>query len=185
MQEIRLASSEVLYVLRSGCPSNYPVGLTEGELTMFALGKLPKGQILILLAIWPVLLLGGIATRTGGDWSNKIHFRSPHELAALAERKGLQVHSGRGASSVIDMNCFVADHPIRFEDIVVLNMQECGLTPVWRGIVFVGYLDEGDHQPFGAITPAGINGHHRIWGRVLAAGDPALLDRLESLYQGA
>ena len=152
---------------------------------MFALTKLPSRQVLILVAIWPVFLLSGLALRTAVVSSSKIHFRSPHELAAFMERKGLHIHSGRGASSVIDINCFVADHSIGFEDIALLNMQECGLTPAWRGIVFVGYIDEGDHQLCGAVTPVGINGHYRVWGRVLAAGDPALLDRLERLNQDA
>jgi hypothetical protein len=152
---------------------------------MFTPIKLANRQVLILLVIWPIFLLSGLALRTAVVSSDKMHFRSPHKVAAFAEGKGLHVHSGRGASPVIDTNCFVADHPITFKDVIALNMQECGQTPVWRGIVFVGYLDDGDHQTFGAINPVGIHGHYRIWGRVLAAGDPALLDRLEQLYQRA
>jgi hypothetical protein len=113
-----------------------------------------------------------------------VDFKTPRDFADFAQQHGLFIHSGCGRSA-IDSICIASDHPLDFDQIAQLNMQRCGLTPAWKGVVLVGYLDQEDGKVFGALTPEGIDGYFRIWGNVLAAGDPALLDHLEDTYRAS
>jgi hypothetical protein len=131
-----------------------------------------------MLPLACLISVGGWRLAVATNGSHPSRFASPRQVADFALQHGLCIHSGAGHSPVIRLSCFVADHPLDMTQLNRLRMTECGLTPAWKGIIFVGYLNHGG-QPSFALHPNGLDGHYRIWGDVLAAGDPELLDRLE------
>jgi hypothetical protein len=59
----------------------------------------------------------------------------------------------------------------------VPTRRDCGLTPAWRGILWVCQL--GDLGPY----PDLIGGKWRVWSKILVAGDEDLMDRIEQVYR--
>jgi hypothetical protein len=76
------------------------------------------------------------------------------------------------------MVCYVSDQPLRLEQISRLYTENCGLTPDWNGVAWVGVV----HNDLSSLALNTLQGHYRIWGNVAIAGDPELLDRLEELF---
>ena len=104
-------------------------------------------------------------------------FATAQELKSFAISSGLICHCGNGSGSVYN-NYFLADHPIAIDDLAgVSTRRDCGLTPAWRGVLWVCPL--GRLGPY----PEFIGGKWRVWGNVLVAGDEPLMDRIEELYR--
>jgi hypothetical protein len=62
-----------------------------------------------------------------------------------------------------------------------LEARDCGLTPAWRGILWVCQI-ESRAERLGLQVEA-IGGKWRVWGNVLVAGDEDLMDRIEEFYE--
>jgi hypothetical protein len=77
---------------------------------------------------------------------------------------------------------FVAKHPLTGEQLDdIPTKRQCGLTPAWRGIVWVANL--GDPAGCRCLSPDSIGGKWRIWGNVVVAGDESMMDTIEELYR--
>jgi hypothetical protein len=112
-----------------------------------------------------------------------IAFSDGVEFRDFAIGKGLLFHSGRGDGKldtrVMYSNFFLADHQLTSSDVDNIGMRhDCGLTPAWRGIIWVSHL-RGEF----ATLPETVGGKTRIWGNVLVAGDEDLMDRIEDLWR--
>ena len=126
-----------------------------------------------------------IATFFGFRWmglsnnSLPIHFKNSRELSEFATSNGLVIHCGN-ERGVINDNYYIADHPLTLDELgPVSRRRDCGLTPAWRGILWVCQL----HGPLMSLDPEVLGGKWRIWGNVVVAGDENLMDRIESLYR--
>jgi hypothetical protein len=130
-------------------------------------------QAVGLLGLMGILALGAHIQSRATPTS--IHFDEVLEVQDLARANGLVVHSGNG-HGLVEGNCFLADHPVTFDDLLaVCDRRHCGLTPAWRGIVWVCQIN-GSYR---RLHAGAIGGKTRIWGNVLAAGDEELMDRIE------
>src|SRR5262249_18616039 len=89
---------------------------------------------------------------------------------------GLHLHSGGPNTSNVWQHCLVSAEPLNLEHICSLHKGECGKTPAWKGVVWVASLESN------YFLELRVGGHQRILGKLLIAGDPDLLDRLEALY---
>jgi hypothetical protein len=128
-----------------------------------------------------VFVLLGLATLTGVVlvspcfYPRKAPFNSLSHFEHWARQHGFFVHSGKGDPKITENNFFVADHPLDIDQIGRLCLSRCGETESWKGIVWV---TQRKGQELNEIK---VWGHFRIWGPLLVAGDPALLDRMEEL----
>jgi hypothetical protein len=106
-----------------------------------------------------------------------VGFQNASELRDFAASRGFVIHSGNSIDKIWD-NYYVADHPVTLDDLeLVATRRDCGLTPAWRGILWVSQIN-GDIT---SLNPEAIGGKWRIWGKVLVAGDVELMDRIEEL----
>src|SRR5262249_13420545 len=106
------------------------------------------------------------------------HFRNLQELKDLALSKGFCFPE---LPAVRD-NFFITDHPLsaeRLRQIRSISKRDCGLTPVWRGLLWVSLMKDR-HTELDSET---IGGKKRIWGRLLVAGDEELMDRIEQIVR--
>jgi hypothetical protein len=104
-------------------------------------------------------------------------FETSRDLKEFALANGLVFHCGNG-NGIFYNNYYLADHPLALDDFPgVATRRDCGLTPAWHGVLWVCQL--GTSGPY----PELIGGKWRIWGHVLVAGDPKLMDRIEELYR--
>jgi hypothetical protein len=105
-------------------------------------------------------------------------FKNVKEVKDFAVSKGLVFHCGNG-NGIVCSNFFLADHPLTIDDLDgVCSRHDCGLTPAWRGVLWVCQLGG-----IAELYPECLGGTWRIWGSVLVAGDEKLMDRIEGLYR--
>jgi hypothetical protein len=127
----------------------------------------------VLLQAIALLCCHGVSTSI----PRTTEFETAQELRDFAISSGLMFHCGNGSGFVYN-NYFLADHPIAFDDLAgVSTRRDCGLSPAWRGVLWV--------CPLGTLGPDPylIGGKWRVWGNVLVAGDELLMDRIEDLYR--
>ena len=109
-----------------------------------------------------------------------IAFKNAAEFKDFALCNGFFFHSGN-VNGVVGGNYFIADHLVTLNDVEeVLTRRDCGLTPAWRGILWVCQIH--DTPWFTALATDHVDGKRRVWGNVLVAGDEDLMDRIEELY---
>jgi hypothetical protein len=107
-----------------------------------------------------------------------IQFDTAQELKEFAVSKGLAYHSG-STSGISGNTYYLADHPLTFNGLEpVCTRRACGLTPAWRGILWVSQI----HNPSTTFFPEQLGGKWRVWGNVCVAGDEALMDRIQEFY---
>lgn len=101
------------------------------------------------------------------------------QVRDVARTHGLQLHSGgRNAAPLWAHHNYITRGPRTTEQLGGCRKDQCGLTPAWRGVVWVY-----DLRSPAELDLRSIKGHQRQWGTVLAVGDPELLDELEALLQ--
>lgn len=111
--------------------------------------------------------------------STSTTFESASELREFAEGHGLYVHAGGTDTNTC---YFVADHDIDGDDCsAAASRFNCGHGPEWKGLVWVCQI----HSPGHSLCDNLVTGHKRVWGNVLIAGDPAVIDQIERRFQGA
>jgi hypothetical protein len=113
-----------------------------------------------------------------------VRFSSLKEFEEFARSQGLFVHSGGENPDSYLVNYYVADHPLTREHLLAIPTKtECGLTPGWRGIVWIAVVT----GPSGTLLtqPGSIGGKWRIWGNLLVAGDEGLMAAIETRYRAA
>jgi hypothetical protein len=131
---------------------------------------------LIASGVLTVTVFAGVQARARFE---PVEFATATEVAALAKRHGLHCHSG-SSSGATWPNLYVADRPLELFDLNALaTRRRCGLTPAWRGIVWVGQL----RSPGVDLDPESVGGKPRAWGNVVAAGDEELLDQIETMFR--
>jgi len=109
-----------------------------------------------------------------------IAFKNAAEFKDFALCNGFFFHRGN-MNGVVGGNYFIADHLVTLDDLEeVLTRRDCGLTPAWRGILWVCQIH--DTPWFTALDTDHVDGKRRVWGNVLVAGDEDLMDRIEELY---
>jgi hypothetical protein len=120
-----------------------------------------------------------------------VSFETVRELCSLASANGLHTRSDGNLASgstkerqgpqAMPFQCFISDHPLSTDDLAgVATRQDCGLTPGWRGIVWVSQIQTSERF----LDPdQGFGGHWRIRGNVIVAGDQQLMNRIEELYR--
>ena len=113
-------------------------------------------------------------TPTAGPADGRL--RTARAFKEFATSQGLHSHCGN-SHEYYGANCFIADHPITLEETTALTKLNCGLTPAWRGIVWVQQMEMGHAR----CDPHHIQGHKRVLGNLVLAGDEALLNRIEEL----
>lgn len=109
-----------------------------------------------------------------GQWSWRtpsLEFDTVLEIVQAAKEQGFEIHSGRWYPAIGD-NCYIGDHVLEMEHLGRLRHDDCGETPAWKGIVWVQEIES-------ARKNANLGGFYRAWGKVLVAGDPELIQRLE------
>jgi hypothetical protein len=95
-------------------------------------------------------------------------FNSVREFKNATATEGLFYHTGTKQNH--ESYFYVADRPISFDvlqELQTTNKQSCGLTPAWRGIVWV------------TTIPVNIGGNVRTWGKLMVAGDEELMNHVE------
>lgn len=108
-----------------------------------------------------------------------VRLHSTLELRQLIETSELFCHSGT-LGNVASDNFYIADRPFDYAaSLAVADRLKCGLTPMWRGVVWVTDIKSAAGI---VVDTAYIGGRYRIWGNVLIAGDENLMDQLEALY---
>jgi hypothetical protein len=108
-----------------------------------------------------------------------VAFQNILEFKEFAASHGLYAHSGN-RSNIDRQNYFIADHPVTLDDLDDVQIKlNCGNTPAWRGILWVGQIEIETTL----LYPEAISGKWRIWGNVAVAGDESLMNRIEELYQ--
>lgn len=55
---------------------------------------------------------------------------------------------------------------------------KCGQTPDWKDICWAALIVEEDNH---FVPGLSFDGHYRLWGNIVVAGDPDLLDRIEHI----
>jgi hypothetical protein len=129
------------------------------------------------------LILLILAVVVGGVWYSQpalTEFEKLEDFRRFALEHGLHFHSGAGNSEKYFDSFYVADRPLNIEDITPLRHSQCGQTPAWRGILWVAARDS-EHSPHHFLYLESIGGHYHLWGNLVVAGDPELLDRVEQL----
>jgi hypothetical protein len=112
------------------------------------------------------------------------HFADTREFAEFARRHGLMVYVSPDDGGIVGPRLFAADHPADLKDLNCLVVSQCGLTPDWKGVVWVGVIHwrDASGDVTSILNPQALDGYWRVWGEVLVGGDPELLARLEQLY---
>ena len=101
-------------------------------------------------------------------------FRNVAELQAWAEGHGLYCRTDR-EDGRMGGGLALATRPLGWVEVMMLPKGEPTLRPIWRGVVWAMNRSTGlDGMP----APP-WEGECRVWGGVIATGDPALLDRIE------
>ena len=106
-----------------------------------------------------------------------VHFQTLREFKDFAISKGLCFPE----QAVFINSFFIGDHSLSAEALRKLHSmdkRDCGLTPAWRGLLWVCALHSGFDSRLHSET---IGGKSRIWGRLLVAGDEELMNRIERL----
>ncbi len=143
-----------------------------------------SGHRRLVLALLPALLAAAaVALSKGrqpaGAARAGVRFTSPGELRRLAEANGLCWQRGSHIPCHTSGN-YVTDRAVPEKELARLCKAASGLTPAWRGIVWVIALDAPGGLP---PDPDHFGGARRVWGRLLAMGDEQLLDRIEGMYR--
>lgn len=126
---------------------------------------------------WPVLavVLGVIAILlTWWLTPRPLHFESTDQLKELAEAQGLHVHT-----STRSLGFFISEYPLEPRDLPI-RKGSGDLGPEWQGIIWVQPLEKEDAD---RVLPPSASDQVRRWGKVLAYGDPNLLNRIEEIAQ--
>jgi hypothetical protein len=106
-----------------------------------------------------------------------LHFPTARALREFAVSRGLIAHCGRGSGEFWGP-FYLADHPVTLADLQpVGTRRDCGLTPAWRGILWVSDV----RNEITTVFPESLGGKWRVWGNVVVAGDEDLMDRIEAL----
>lgn len=128
-------------------------------------------------------LLAIVAAAAGGsiylaELTFGVQFETTSDLRALVALHGYPTRSDGGGPAQISF--YIADHPLDPSDVErVGSRHDCGLTPSWKGIVWVCQICSSGHD----LVPSSIGGNTRIWGNVLLAGDGDLMDQLEKVIR--
>jgi len=106
-----------------------------------------------------------------------IHFETLREFKDFALAKGFFIPE----QPVFMNNFFITAHPLTddaLQKLHSIDKRKCGLTPEWRGLLWVCALHSSYDSRLASDT---IGGKWRTWGRLLVAGDEELMNRLEGL----
>lgn len=154
---------------------------------MASLWSMRHGKTTTALALVLVALLG---TRylTASAGKKAVAFDDLASFKAFAEEQGCCFHCGNGSGWYGD-NLFVGDRPLSLPDLEPVQWKHgCGESPAWKGILWVSRCGlesaDGDFFGGGRLPTVTVTGHWRVWGKVLVAGDPEMLDRLENSFLG-
>jgi hypothetical protein len=144
-----------------------------GLLVAIVFGRQTAGLVGVTVALFVGLHLVSRST------TRVPQFDSAVELHDFAVSMGLDFHCGN-PGGLYCSNYFLADHPLTLDDLEPLGTRrDCGLTPVWRGILWVSQIRTESMT----IHPEQLGGKWRVWGNVVGAGDEDLMDRIEELYR--
>jgi hypothetical protein len=111
-----------------------------------------------------------------------VYFHKLADLKHFAQQHGLQVSTNANRPLEHFSQLFISPEPMSRERLSWLLKSDCGLTPAWRNLVWAAYHTGAPEGTYPVYADS-IGGHSRIWGRLVVAGDPQLLDRLEALFQ--
>lgn len=125
---------------------------------------------MLLLA---VLGVAGLRTLAG---PGPVAFKSLDDFCDFAQHWRFCCMFGNGETLCGSDNLFVALRRIPSESLPPTK-GNCGLTEAWRGVIWIADIT----GPL-AVQPTSLGGHWRLWGSLVAAGDPELMDRIEELF---
>lgn len=109
-----------------------------------------------------------------------VEFKDIQQLKAFGEANDLHFHSGTKSGQYCLSTYFLADHPIKFDDLGEARIvRRCGLTPEWHGLLWVNQITSQEAE----LDPDHIGGNRRVWGNVVVAGDEKLMDRIEQMFR--
>jgi hypothetical protein len=124
-----------------------------------------------------VLMVGVFAVST----PRPTQFATVEAAKQFCTSRGLHWHTGTNAVPTFN-SFYVADHPITFNDTLkVAFRSNCGMTPDWKGILWITQLNTSPMQT--NFLPYSVGGKYRIWGNVLVAGDEDLMDQIETWFR--
>jgi hypothetical protein len=107
-----------------------------------------------------------------------VGFETARELRSFVDASGLQTRDDGAAKNRI---FFITDHAVSSDDMeAVATLRDCGLTPSWRGILWVTQIRAATTTVY---PTQGFGGKWRVWGNVIVAGDEQLMDLIEELYR--
>src|SRR5262249_19548004 len=110
-----------------------------------------------------------------------VQFASAEEAQEFFQTHGLYCHNGTSGATSTCGNFFVADHPISFADTVeVSHQRQCGKRPEWKGVLWIAQTHRTGS--YGLLHDS-VLGQNRVWGNVIVAGDPDLMDQVEGLFR--
>jgi hypothetical protein len=139
----------------------------------FFFAKEVAGLLALTLAFWGCRYLAS-------SWNpDRIAFAGASEFKDFVASRGIHINSGAASGNSRD-KFFVADRPLALDDFENLqSRQNCGLTPSWRGILWVCEI----HNAGNTLCTNQMDGKWRVWGNVIVAGDEDLMERIEELYR--
>ncbi len=133
-----------------------------------------------------IVLLGGIVMFASIQCvrqhsSQQIAFATAEELQSFAEAHGL--HCQREVAGFGGV--FITESKVSLKELAQRACKaNCGLTPKWKGILWIKELDSPDHpRPSNFDPDKDLGGKWRIWGNLVVAGDEEFMDRLEAWYR--
>ncbi len=133
-----------------------------------------------------IVLLGGILLFASIQCarqhsSQQIAFATAEELQSFAEVHGL--HCQREPDGFGGV--FITDFRVSLQEISAKTCKaNCGLTPEWKGILWIKQLrSPAQDAPWRFDPDDNLGGKWRIWGNLVVAGDEEFMDRLEAWYR--
>jgi hypothetical protein len=106
-----------------------------------------------------------------------VSFKSLEEFREFAQQWRLCCMLGAAETMCGRDNLFVAPQAVSSASLPP-HKGQCGLTEAWQGVIWIADIT----GPM-ALQPTSLGGHWRLWGNLVAAGDPALMDRIEELFR--
>jgi hypothetical protein len=141
-----------------------------------------RGLVLASLTLLAILFGAGIALKP--LVRSTPYFHRVSDVANFAQQHGFCIYAGETDRKGDLGSIYLLDHPLAQNDLPILNTNQAGLTPDWKGVVWASLAVWGDGPDSGMeLVLDNFDGHWRRWGKVVVAGDPEFLDRLEKLYQ--
>ncbi len=138
----------------------------RAKLQALALPEL--GMLLVV-----VVTIMGLRTLSG---PGPVVFHNLDEFREFAQRWQFTCMKGRGETLCGADNFFVGVEEVSPGSLPT-KKGDCGLTETWRGIIWIVDVT----GPI-AVQASSLGGHWRLWGNLVAAGDPDLMDHIEELF---